>query len=118
MGVYHVCSVTWRIILIIETKKDLVEDLEKLKQEQKKEIEAMRNRLLMLFVQELRTPLSLIIAPLKELQKDDSQTSQLSLQVAYRNSLRMVDACDQLLAVYGQGNMESKLEVARIRWIK
>ena len=86
--------------------------LEKLKQEQKKEIEAMRNRLLMLFVQELRTPLSLIIAPLKELQKDDSQTSQLSLQVAYRNSLRMVDACDQLLAVYGQGNMESKLEVA------
>lgn len=72
----------------------------------------MRNRLLMLFVQELRTPLSLIIAPLKELQKDDAQTSQLSLQVAYRNSLRMVDACDQLLAVYGQGNMESKLEVA------
>ena len=66
---------------IIETKKDLVEDLEKLKQEQKKEIEAMRNRLLMLFVQELRTPLSLIIAPLKELQKDDSQTSQLSLRV-------------------------------------
>ena len=86
-------------------------NLEKLKQEQKKEIEAMRNRLLMLFVQELRTPLSLI-APLKELQKDDAQTSQLSLQVAYRNSLRMVDACDQLLAVYGQGNMESKLEVA------
>ena len=32
----------------------------------------MRNRLLMLFVQELRTPLSLIIAPLKELQKDDA----------------------------------------------
>ena len=87
-------------------------NLEKLKQEQKKEIEAMRNRLLMLFVQELRTPLSLIIAPLKELQKDDAQTSQLSLQVAYRNKLRMVDACDQLLAVYGQGNMESKLEVA------
>lgn len=78
----------------------------------------MRNRLLMLFVQELRTPLSLIIAPLKELQKDDAQTSQLSLQVAYRNSLRMVDACDQLLAVYGQGNMESNWKLLRIRWIK
>lgn len=129
MGVYHVCSVTWRIILFLlflfqkkDQRKQIHRDremilkenlnLEKLKQEQKKEIEAMRNRLLMLFVQELRTPLSLIIAPLKELQKDDSQTSQLSLQVAYRNSLRMVDACDQLLAVYGQGNMESKLEVA------
>lgn len=85
---------------------------EKLKQEQKKEIEAMRNRLLMLFVQELRTPLSLIIAPLKDLQKDNSQISKLSLQMAYRNSLHMVDACDQLMAVYGQGNPEAKLEVA------
>ncbi len=46
--------------------------LEKMKQTQKKEIEALRNGLLMLFVQELRTPLSLIIAPLKELQKDNS----------------------------------------------
>ena len=36
--------------------------LEKMKQTQKKEIEALRNGLLMLFVQELRTPLSLIIA--------------------------------------------------------
>lgn len=87
-------------------------NLEKLKQEQKKEIEAMRNRLLMLFVQELRTPLSLIIAPLKDLQNNDVQISRFSLQVAYRNSLRMVDACDQLMAVYGQGNLEAKLEVA------
>ena len=86
--------------------------LEKMKQTQKKEIEALRNRLLMLFVQELRTPLSLIIAPLKELQKDNSQISNLSLQVAYRNSLRMVDACDQLLAIYRQGSPETKLEVA------
>lgn len=86
--------------------------LEKMKQTQKKEIEALRNGLLMLFVQELRTPLSLIIAPLKELQKDNSQVSNLSLQVAYRNSLRMVDACDQLLAIYRQGSPETKLEVA------
>lgn len=87
-------------------------NMEKLRQEQKKEIEAMRNRLLMLFVQELRTPLSLIIAPLKDLQKDDFQIPKLSLQMAYRNSLRMVDACDQLMAVYGQGNLDAKLEVA------
>ena len=83
-----------------------------MKQTQKKEIEALRNGLRMLFVQELRTPLSLIIAPLKELQKDNSQISNLSLQVAYRNSLRMVDACDQLLAIYRQGSPETKLEVA------
>lgn len=87
-------------------------DLEKMKQEQKEEMAALRNRLLMLSVQELRTPLSLIIAPLKELQNDKSRISNLSLQVAYRNSLRMVNACDQLLAIYGQENLEVRLEVA------
>ena len=87
--------------------------LEKMKQNQKKEIEALRNRLLMLFVQELRTPLSLIIAPLKELQKDNSQVSNLSLQVAYRNSLRMVDACPINYWLYtDRGSPETKLEVA------
>lgn len=86
--------------------------LEKVKLEQKKEIETMRNRLLMSFVQELRTPLSLIIAPLKELLKNNTQIANLSLQMAYRNSLRMVDACDQLLTVYGHGSVEMKLEVA------
>ena len=87
-------------------------ELEKMKQEQKEEIVALRNRLLMLSVQELRTPLSLIIAPLKELQNDKSRISNLSLQMAYRNSLRMVDACDLLLAIYGHDNLEKRLEVA------
>lgn len=96
----------WELVL----KENL--NLEKIKQVQKKVIEALRSRLLMLFVQELRTPLSLIIAPLKELQKDSSQISNFSLQVAYRDSLRMLDACEQLLAIYGQGNLETKLEVA------
>lgn len=86
--------------------------VEKMKQEQKQEIEAMRDRLLMLFVQELRTPLSLIIAPLKDLWKDKTLVSNLSFQVAYRNSLRMLDACDQLLAISGQGNLDVNLEIA------
>lgn len=87
-------------------------DLEKMKREQKEEMAALRNRLLMLSVQELRTPLSLIIAPLKELQNDKSRISNLSLQMAYRNSLRMVDACDLLLAIYRQDNWKKRLEVA------
>lgn len=36
-------------------------NLERMKQEQKREKEVMRKRLLMLFVQDLRTPLSLIL---------------------------------------------------------
>lgn len=87
-------------------------NMEKIKQKQKQEIEIMRNRLLMLFVQELRTPLSLIIAPLKDLQKDRMHIQDFSLQVAYRNALRMLDACDQLLAIYGQGSLVTKFEVA------
>ena len=36
-----------------------------------------------------------------------------SLQVAYRNALRMLDACDQLTAIYGRPEgMAVKLEIA------
>lgn len=87
--------------------------VEKLKQEQKQEIEGVRNRMLMLFVQELRTPLSLIIAPLKEFQKENLSMPNASLQVAYRNSLRMLDACNQLFSIYGQGSDgNARVEVA------
>ena len=89
-------------------------NLEKMKHEQKQEIDAMRDRLLRLFVQELRTPLSLIIAPLKDLLKDQDLIPHFAsrAQMAYRNSLRMLDACNQLLAIYEQGNLDEKLEIA------
>lgn len=88
-------------------------NLEKMKHEQKVEIDAMRNRLLTLFVQELRTPLSLIIAPLKDLLEEQSLVPHFAsrAQMAYRNSLRMLDVCNQLLAIYEQGNQNEKLEV-------
>ena len=54
------------------------------KQEQKQEIEAMRNQLLTLFVQELRTPLSLIIAPLKEM----SQENDLSARILSKHRVK------------------------------
>lgn len=97
----------------MELKETL--NLAKMKQEQKQEIEAMRNQLLTLFVQELRTPLSLIIAPLKEMsQENDLSTRLLSkVRVAYRNSLGMLDACNQLLAIYTQRPLAEKLEVSR-----
>lgn len=69
-------------------------NVEKIKQNQKQEIETMRNRLLMLFVQKLRTPLSLIIGPLKDMLGEWSLVPGLAERgkVAYRNSLRMLDA--------------------------
>lgn len=89
-------------------------NIEKVKQNQKQEMEAMRNRLLMLFVQELRTPLALIIAPLKDMLGEQNLVPGFSTRgrVAYRNSLRMLDACNQLLAIYGHGDLNNKLKVA------
>lgn len=85
--------------------------LEKMKREQKQEKETMKKRLLMLFVQNLRTPLSLIFAPLKELQSK-SKGQDPSLQTAYRNALRMLDACDQLLVIYGPNGGDMQLRIA------
>lgn len=88
--------------------------MEQKKNEQSREVELIRNRLLMLFVQELRTPLSLIIGPLKDLLKEQTLDSSLvcRTQVAYRNSLRMLNACNQLWAISHQGNLRGCLEVA------
>ena len=86
----------------------------KMKQEQKQEIETMRNQLLTIFVQELRTPLSLIIAPLKEMSQEDGLPVGIlsKVRVAYRNSLGMLDACNQLLAIYTQRPLAEKLRVS------
>lgn len=92
--------------------KEMLE-LEKIKRDQNQEIEEMRDRLLALFVQELRTPLSLIIAPLKELAGEQLPSGTLSkVHAAYRNSVDMLDACNQLLAIYTERPLEEKLEVS------
>lgn len=89
-------------------------NVSKLKQEQKQEFDLMRNQLLTKFTEELRTPLSLIIAPLKEMSKIKNLPAGIvpKLQVAYRNSLGMLDACNQLLGIYTQGSLAEKLKVA------
>lgn len=89
-------------------------NLTKMKQEQKQEVDVMRNQLLTIFMEELRTPLSLIIAPLKEMSQEQSlpMSIQSKLHVAYRNSLGMLDSCNQLLAIYTMGSLTDKLKVA------
>lgn len=89
-------------------------NLVRVRREKESEIEMMRNQLLRRFVEELRTPLSLIMAPLKEMSREQNlPAGTLSkLHVAYRNSLGMLDACDQLLAIYTQGSLSDKLKVA------
>ncbi len=83
-------------------------------EEQKKRDDEMRNRFFILLVKELRQPLSLIIAPLKELSKEKSLPQDFSLkaQIAYRNSINLLDTCNQLSNVYTRIAVEDKLEIA------
>lgn len=85
--------------------------LEITKQKQEQEKETIKKRLFMLFVQNLRTPLSLIFASLKDLHSK-SQGQNPSLQAAYRNTLRMLDACEQLSVIYGANEEIMKLKIA------
>lgn len=96
----------------IELREKL--NLTKMKQAQKQEIDTMRNQLFTRFMNELRTPLSLIIAPLKEMSQEQALPVGVlsNLRVAYRNSLGMLDSCNQLLAIYTQGFLSDKLKVA------
>lgn len=87
--------------------------IEKNKRDRYQEIENMQDRLLALFVREMRTPLSLIIAPLKELAGEQLPSRLLSkVDVAYRNSVDLLDACNQLLAIYTEKPLGKKLEVS------
>lgn len=122
-----ICGVMYVVINSVKSKKarrhthkaremELKEtlNLTKMKQEQEREMDAMRNRLLTKFMEELRTPLSLIIAPLKEMSQEQNLPAGLlsKLRVAYRSSLGMLDACNQLLDIYTQGSLADRLVVA------
>ncbi len=78
----------------------------------------MRNRLLMLFVQELRTPLLTIIAPLKELQKDDAQTSQLSYRWRTGTHSAWWMPATSCWQYTGRAIWNQNWKLLRIRWIK
>ena len=64
-------------------------------------------------VSEIRTPLSLVIAPLKEILTDSNLTPNLSpkAKVAYRNAISMQNICNMMLDIYERENEESKLNV-------
>lgn len=74
----------------------------------------MRDQIRYMLAQELRTPLSLVTAPLKEMVSNPS-FPQLFLEkakVAYRNSISMQDVCNQLLNIHQQESYDSHLNVA------
>lgn len=87
---------------------------EKQKREEDEKINLMRDQVRLGLAQELRTPLSLIIAPLKEMiEKEDFPRPLLQkAKIAYRSSMSIQDICNQLLNIYQHRNSDNQLRVA------
>lgn len=92
-------------------KSSLTEEIKNRKEE--KNIYKLRNQIRYGVVSEIRTPLSLVIAPLKEILTDSNLTPNLSpkAKVAYRNAISMQNICNMMLDIYERENEESNLNV-------
>ena len=92
-------------------KSSLSEEIKNRKEE--KTTYKLRNQTRYGVVSELRTPLSLVIAPLKDILTDPNLTPTLSpkAKVAYRNAISMQNICNMMLDIYERENEESKLNV-------
>ena len=73
----------------------------------------LRNQARYGVVCELRTPLSLVIAPLKDILADTniSPTMTPKAKVAYRNAISMQNICNMMLDIYEHENEEKSLQV-------
>ena len=93
--------------------KERLEEATEIRAEEKKN-QQMRDQIRYMLARELRTPLSLVTAPLKEM-IDNSALPESFLQkvkVAYRNSICMQDICNQLLNIHQEENYGPTLNVA------
>ena len=92
-------------------KSSLSEEIKNRKEE--KTTYKLRNQTRYGVVTELRTPLSLVIAPLKDILTDSNLTPSLSpkAKVAYRNAISMQNICNMMLDIYERENEESNLNV-------
>lgn len=91
-----------------QMKHRLTEEIEK--RENSEWMQRLRNQARYRLVQELRNPLSLVTAPLKEVIADPS--SPLNMKLAYRNAICMQDVCEQLLYLHEQESEHMQLHVA------
>lgn len=96
-----------------EKLKEKLEE-EKLKREEDEKINMMRDQVRLGLAKELRTPLSLIIAPLKEMMEKKDFPSSLvqKAEIAYRSSMGIQDICNQLLGIYQYRSSDYQLKVA------
>ena len=87
---------------------------EKKRRERNENINLMRDQVRLGLAKELRTPLSLIIAPLKEMMeaKDFPGSLLPKAEIAYRSSVSIQDICNQLLSINQHRSSDNQLKVA------
>lgn len=90
------------------------------KTEQKPEKDEIHHAVLIRFMKELRTPLSIIVTPLREVLQEKNLSKGLSTRmlIAYRNSIGMMNACEQLLNVYDYKPSEGEVKLAPYSIVK
>ena len=96
----------------VKLKEKLEEETEIRKEEEKNH--QLRDQIRYMLAQELRTPLSLITAPLKEMITNTAfpESFLQKAKMAYRNSISLQDICNQLLNIHQQESNSPKLNVA------
>lgn len=93
-------------------KDSLSKEIHNRKEE--KTIYRLRNQARFNVAKELRTPLSLVTGPLKEMMGNTALPANLQTQikVAYRNAVSMQDVCNLMVDIFEQEDKSSKLKVA------
>jgi len=90
-----------------------------LENEKEKELNERRLTFFTNISHEFRTPLTLIINPLKErLQNQEADGSEKELQVVYRNARRLLRLVDQLLLFRKADTERDQLQVAALNLVK
>lgn len=119
---YYLLHKDKKKLLYVHHQESLNEELGivKLEQKQNQQQDEMRGVVFARLMQEMRIPLSMIISPLRDLLQAKELSKGLSTKVfiAYRNSMGMKNACDQLLNIYGFAPTKSRIELGAYSIIK
>ena len=99
-----------------QKEQALMDELQESKdnREREKQTHLLRSAIQASIAQDLKLPLSIISNSLKDLDNDQSLAPEMHqrFKLAYRNSLYIQDACEQLVGIHKQELFQKKLEVA------
>ncbi|MGV3766252.1 MAG: two-component regulator propeller domain-containing protein [Chitinophagaceae bacterium] len=108
-----------RLVKLNAEKERAEHEIEKVKSNQEKEINERRISFLTNISHEFRTPLTLIINPLKDMirrKREEEDAPADELQIVYRNARRLLSLVDQLLLFRKSDGGEEPLKVSELNF--